>query len=142
MGALDPIGVRPTIKLPSVCEIVKHKSSTGFKDSKSVPKGLMVDQTPISLTIDSGACDSVCPPSSFPNTILNPKNKEQGRCYGACGGETVRNIGSKEFKCLTGSGETHNCIFQVGDRITKPLLAVSKICETGKSVCFRTGANI
>ena len=91
------------------------------------------------MIIDSGACDVVCPPSSFPNARLNPKDKEYGKCYCACGGETVRNIGCKKLRCLTGSGETHNYTFQVGDKITNPLLAVSKISETAKSVFFGPG---
>ena len=90
------------------------------------------------LTIDSGACDAVCPPHSFSNTSLNVHNKEFGKPYGACGGETVRNIGSKAVTCLTNGGVS-DYVFQVGDKLTKPLLAVSKICEQGKAVFFGPG---
>ena len=38
--------------------------------------------------------------------------------------------------CVTGSGTKHRYTFQVGDKITKPLLAVSKICERKKAVFF------
>ena len=47
----------------------------------------------------------------------------------------MRNIGSKKPKCLTENGmECYE--FQVGDKVTKPLLAVSKICQHKKAVFF------
>ena len=51
----------------------------------------------------------------------------------------MKNIGSKQVKCLTGSGTIHEYTFQVCDKITKPLLAVSKICESGKGVWMGPG---
>ena len=62
-----------------------------------------------------------------------------GKSYGACGGEAVRSIGAKHLSCVSGSGVKHKYTFQVGDRITKPLLAVSKICEQGQAVFFGPG---
>ena len=56
------------------------------------------------LTIDSGACDSVAHPASFPNTD-NIKNNELGKVYGACGGEAVNNIGTKRSTLLTKEGK-------------------------------------
>ena len=59
--------------------------------------------------------------------------------YGACGGETVLNVGSKTPNLTTSKGPDHSYTFQVGDKITKTLLAVSKICEKGKMVIFGPG---
>ena len=61
---------------------------------------------------------------------------EYGKCSGACGGETVKNIGEKNVGFVSGSGTIHKYDFQVGDKITKPLLAVSKVCESKKGVFF------
>ena len=94
----------------------------------------MVDPKPVYVTLDSGACDAVCPPSAFPNTKLNINNRENGKQYGACGGETVKNIGSKALSCVTSGGVQHTYTFQVGDKLTKPLLAVSKVCSEKKGV--------
>ena len=98
----------------------------------------MVDPKPIYVTLDSGACDAVCPPSAFPNIKLNGNNRENGKQYGACGGEAVKNIGSKAFSCVTSGGIQHTYTFQVGDKLTKPLLAVSKVCKEKKGVFFWT----
>ena len=51
----------------------------------------------------------------------------------------MRNIECKHFECVSRSGNKHKYTFQVGDRITKPLLAVSKICEHGKAMFFGPG---
>ena len=91
------------------------------------------------MTIDSGACDAVCPSNTFENTTIGTSNKEYGNSYGACGGETVKNIGCKRVKCITGSGSIQHYDFQVCDKLTKPLLAVSKICQSGKAVFFGPG---
>ena len=106
---------------------------------QKTPKGILVSSTPVKATVDSGACDNVCPPAAFPETPINPNSSEVGKCYGACGGETVKNIGEKRPKCLTPSGTIQEHTFQVGDKITKPLLAVSKICEKQQGVWFGPG---
>ena len=87
------------------------------------------------LTVDSGACDSVSHPASFPNTH-SEKTDEYGKVYGACGGEAVQNIGTKHPVLLTKEGKLVKHTFQIGNKITKHLLAVSKLCEQGLSVHF------
>ena len=74
-------------------------------------------------------------PSSFPNTSA-VKTDEYGKVYGACGGEFVTNLGCKTVKCLTRNGKTFDAKFQVGNKITKNLLAVSQLCSMGFSVIF------
>ena len=111
-----------------------------IKINREAGENCTVAAKPTEITVDSGACDAVCPPNAFENTPLNKNNREYGKSYGACGGETVFNIGSKELTCLTESGIS-KYTFQVGDKLTKPLLAVSKICEAGKGVWFGPAPN-
>ena len=111
---------------------MKSKLNCKIKD------GLCISDRAINITVDSGACDAVCPPGYFVNTETNTKNHDYGHAYGACGGETVRNIGSKFVQLSTETG-TQSYEFQIGDKLTKPLLAVSKICESGKAVFFGPG---
>ena len=75
-------------------------------------------------TIDSGACTTIAPPSEFPNTPMfwTPK---VGKIYGACGGESVKNIGTKTVDYETENHNTYKLDFRIGDKITKPLIAVS-----------------
>ena len=107
-----------------------------FRNNENLLRDLVISEKPIVITVDSGACDAVCPPKSFEHTHIDVSNVDRGNTYGACGGETVTNIGCKHVRCLTGEGSIQKYDFQVGDKLTKPLLAVSKICETGKSVFF------
>ena len=53
-------------------------------------------------TVGSGACDSIAPPNSFSNTETE-KHEDYGKKYGACGGETITNLGVKAVKsfCFT-----------------------------------------
>ena len=137
MGALFPVGVRPvgsTANKVMFSEIVNHNTKHNNVDIHRVSNNIVVDPRPIDLTIDSGACDAVCPPSAFPNTNVDNSNRECGKQCGACGGEAVRNIGCKHFKCLTGEGHKHAYNFHIGDNTTKPLLAVSKMCEQKQGV--------
>ena len=68
------------------------------------------------------------------------KHSDDGRKYAACGGETVTNLGLKAVKCLLPSDSNDNIIktinFQVGDLVTRGLLAVSQVCSMGAGVWF------
>ena len=54
----------------------------------------MVSSNTHEVTVDSGADDSVVPPHMF-NNADTVRTHEFGKTYGACGGETVTNIGQK-----------------------------------------------
>ena len=59
-------------------------------------------------------------------------SSDSGHEYGACGGEPVRNIGKKVV-----SYQKHVKIeFQIGDKITRCLLAVSTLAARGAGVWF------
>ena len=90
------------------------------------------------MTVDSGACDSIVPPHLFPNTKTQ-KHNEVGRTYGACGGETVTNVGLKKVNCVLGDGTVKSLDFQVGDKVTRGLLAVSQLACSGAGVWFGPG---
>ena len=88
------------------------------------------------VTVDSGACDAIVPPGVFPNTAV-ARHNECGATYRACGEETVTNLGL--LKCVEymfPSGLRKKFDFQVGDKITKSLLAVSKLAQSGAGVWF------
>ena len=79
------------------------------------PEGTLVSKDIEYATIDSGACENICPNSCFPNTPLMA-TAECGFQYGACGGETVTNIGQKPVEFITTNNETYNIDFQGGRR--------------------------
>ena len=59
-----------------------------------------------------------------------------GKVYGACGGEAVKNIGTKTVEYQTDTFMNRKLDFEIGDRITKPLIAVSDECSNGNAVFF------
>ena len=63
-------------------------------------------------------------PHHMLNNTAAVRTREFGKTYGACGGETVTNIGQKTIECLV-NDEVRSVDFQVGDKITRGLCAVS-----------------
>ena len=127
-----------------VGEIVQ--SSNSFEPMgvrlQGLPKGLVASHEVQMITVDSGACDSIVPPIMFKNTP-SKKHHEFGRTYAACGGETVTNLGIKNVNCLL-QGENGKTInrdlkFQVGDKVTRGLLAVSQLANDGAGIWFGPG---
>ena len=113
--------------------IAQGKSVRAPTYTPGMPQGLRASCEIGLLTIDSGACDSIIPPPGmFKNTPLS-RPSDQGRTYGACGGEAVINLGCKNAKCITHDG-IHTLPFQVGDRITRGLLAVSQLASLGAGI--------
>ena len=103
-----------------------------------LPPHLVATHVAEFVTVDSGACDSIVPPSMFKNTPTR-RHEEFGRTYAACGGETVNNIGLKNLKCLLDNGDIRNIPFQVGDKVTRGLLAVSQLADLGAGIWFGPG---
>ena len=109
-----------------------------------LPPGCVASHEITFLTVDSGACDSIAPSGWFPNTKITC-SAETGRTYGACGGETVTNLGAKSARCLFSNKDLENnpviktFNMQIGDLISRGLLAVSQICAMGAGVWFGPG---
>ena len=120
-------------------EVISQVSKSNSKNHKiSDKKGNFRVGEITRATVDSGACTTIAPPSSFPNTpsFWTPK---VGRVYGACGGEVVKNIGTKTVNYETENHMNYSIDFEVGDKITKPLIAVSEQCSRGRGVFFGPG---
>ena len=92
----------------------------------------------ITLIVDSGASDTVVPPSVCAGALLHHTAKV-GIEYEIANGGTLENLG--ERRCLLKTSETDTLesafamAFQVVD-VNKALLSVHKVCEQGHSVLF------
>ena len=92
----------------------------------------------LTLTVDSGASDTVVPPTvcSLAPLVKGPR---YGIEYEAANGETVDNMGERD--CLMKTGEIEaadpgmEMKFQVVD-VSKALLSVNRVCEQGHEVLF------
>ena len=92
----------------------------------------------ISLTVDSGASDTVVPPSVCAFAPLH-KGAKFGIEYEIANGDTVSNMGERSCLMRTCATDTEDdameVIFQVVD-VSKSLLSVHRVCEQGHDVVF------
>ena len=92
----------------------------------------------VTLIVDSGASDTVVPPSMCANAPLH-RTEKVGTEYEVADGGVVENFGEK--RCLmkispnASSAEAMNMVFQVVD-VSKALLSVYKVCQAGHQVVF------
>ena len=73
---------------------------------RGLPPGIVASEEIVVATVDSGACDSMAPSRQLKMTKLVP-GPDIGKCYGACGGETVTNLGVKSVDCLLKEAKTN-----------------------------------
>ena len=99
----------------------------------NIPKSGNTAEFVHTVTVDSGACESIAPVKDFSNTNITT-SKETGKVYGACGGEAVKNIGCKNVQYITREGKKRKHVFQIGDKIARSLLAVSQECAAGRGI--------
>ena len=62
-----------------------------------------------------------------------------GSQYGTADGGVITNLGERTLVMDLQSGSTKGMLFQVGDKVTKPLGAVSRIADKGNRVTFEAG---
>ena len=88
------------------------------------------------LTIDSGAVESVAPPSFAPAYgVRSSAGSRAGTRYRGAGGNSIPNLGEKKIGVTTEEGQKAAMTFQIA-QVTKPLVAVSKVCDKDNVVCF------
>ena len=92
----------------------------------------------ISITIDSGAAESVMPKLQCQDYPILP-GEWTGAQYGTADGGIITNLGERTLVMDLQEGSTKGMLFQVGDKVTKPLGAVSRIADKGNRVVFEAG---
>ena len=86
--------------------------------------------------MDSGTLDSVAPPSILPGvTIKDSEGSRSGQNYGSATGHRAPNLGEQQFVGTFEDNSKAPVSFQIAD-ITRPLLAVGKICDQNSHVGF------
>jgi hypothetical protein len=93
----------------------------------------------ITVTIDSGAVDSVGPRTMATDLpIKDTPASRAGLKYRAANGTTIDNLGEKSIQGITRQGKKVGMTFQVAD-VTKPLGAVRAMLAAGNKVVFESG---
>ena len=84
-------------------------------------------------TIDSGACEHVCPNSVAPGFAIQGRAASKAGVHfcGADGGR-MQNLGRQSWTAFIESGTKTSIKAQVADRINRTLLSVSRLTESGK----------
>ena len=88
---------------------------------------------PEDLLLDSGSCINVAPLEFAPNSVL-----EKGACMRAraANGEQLRHHGQKRVSLTLAGSLPAQTSFEIAD-VTRPMLAISRLCDQGVGVVFR-----
>jgi len=81
--------------------------------------------------MDSGASESVAPPTMCPHIEVKPSvGSQSGQHYVSASEDTIPNLGEQNLEIVTGEGRDGCVTYQVAE-VTRPLNAVSEICDAG-----------
>ena len=121
----------------------RYKDMNLLETAVSHPiNGIGVDDWKLcSITIDSGASESVAKDADFPHIKTQPsEGSKRGLEYKAATGKPIKNEGEKLIGFMTDDYLSRQMLFQICD-VTKPLASVSKICHKGHRVVFEDGCS-
>jgi hypothetical protein len=91
------------------------------------------DEKIIEVVVDSGAVESVAPPSMFPGRVLPSAMSKSGRTYRAANGSQIRNFGQVRVPFVSEEGHRCNLPFQVAE-VEHALLSLGHLTATGNRV--------
>jgi hypothetical protein len=104
------------------------------------PTGSMVakvghddDEKIIEVVVDSGAVESVAPPSLFPGKVLPSAMSKSGRTYRAANGSQIRNLGQVRVPFVSEEGHRCSMPFQIAE-VEHALLSVGHLTANGNRV--------
>ena len=108
------------------------KPAASSEPAAEVVVQALLDETFVSVCLDSGAGESVCPVDAFPSYATKQTCKT-GTVYRAAGGQKLENVGEKRpfFKS---SGVPCSLAFQATTEVKKPLAAAAKIAAKGNRI--------
>ena len=90
----------------------------------------------VECILDSGASESVCPPSMAPLwAIEDSPGSKIGLHYLSANGGRIANRGQQRLPIELAGGVRTHAVFQVAD-VSRPLISVAKLAEAGKAVIF------
>ena len=79
--------------------------------------------------MDSGAADSVAPPTVLPQMPISPSNGSAvGQTYLTANGAKLANLGEKKLNVITNDLQERSMTYQMVD-VTHPLNSLSRICD-------------
>ena len=90
----------------------------------------------VETVLDSGAAESVALPTVAPWVEVQESiGSKNGQTYQSASGAKIANQGEKRLQVVTEEGQEAEATFQIAE-VTRPLSAVSRICDKGNVVVF------
>ena len=90
----------------------------------------------IRTVMDSGAADSVAPPTLAPQVdITESAGSRRGQCYVSASGTRLANMGQKVLNVTTNEGKDTTVLYQIAE-VSRPLTSVSATCDKGNWVVY------
>ena len=92
--------------------------------------------TRLRTVMDSGAAESVGPPSMAPGVPIHESpGSRRGQAYIAAGHERIPNLGQQVLSVVTNEGQEAQALYQIAE-VTRPLTAVGSTCDRGNVVIY------
>ena len=88
----------------------------------------------VEAVVDSGAEGSVAQPNHFPGDLLPSAMSESGENFRAANGTPIPNLGQKDVDFCVDEGYDCGITFQCAEKIDRPLIAVTQLCDAGNDV--------
>ena len=89
--------------------------------------------------MDSGAAQSVAPPSMAPGVVIETSpGSQRGQQHVSASGGRLPNMGQQKLKIQTNEGRDAMVLYQVAE-LSRPLTAVSETCDNGNWVVYARG---
>ena len=86
--------------------------------------------------MDSGAAQSVAPPSMAPGVVIaESPGSQRGQHYVSASGGRLPNMGQQKLRAQTNEGREGTVLYQIAE-ISRPLTAVSQTCDNGNWVVY------
>jgi len=89
----------------------------------------------VSMSVDSGAIDTVVPPDAFPGEVVPTLATQSGFVYYGAEGTEIPHMGEQDIQGRNKNGRGFKMKAQVAP-VTKPLCAVNKMLSAGNRVVF------
>ena len=90
----------------------------------------------IRTVMDSGAADSVAPPTLAPQvTIDESPGSRRGQCYVSASAGRMPNMGEKVLNIQTHEGRDTTVLYQIAE-VSRPFTSVSATCDKGNWVVY------
>ena len=91
----------------------------------------------IRTVMDSGAADSVAPPSMAPKVAVQESpGSKRGQCYVSASAGRMPNMGQKVLKIQTNEGRDTTVLYQIAE-VSRPLTSVSATCDKWNWVVYK-----